>query len=131
MKLRKDGKDETRAFAEITTQGEVLLIRFSGIENPEAAALLKGAEIIAGREFAAPLKKGEFYIEDLKGLDVAGPEGNSLGSITDVVEGGGGFLADVMLVSGDKKLVPFRKEFFGEVNFDLGKIELLEPWILE
>jgi len=129
--LRKEGKDETRELAEIIPNGDTLLIRFTGIETPEAAALLNGAEIIAGREFAAPLKAGEFYIDDLKNLAVVCGDGEALGHITDIVEGGGGFLAEIGLVSGDTKFVPFRNEFFGEINFDLGKIELLEPWVLE
>ena len=128
--LRKGGIDEKRGVAEITTNGEMLLIRFMGIESPEAAAGLNGAEIIAEREFAAPLKTGEFYVEDLKGLDILNGEEN-LGQISDIVEGGGGFLAEVKLTSGLIKFVPFRNEFFGEVNLDLGTIILLEPWILD
>ena len=129
--LRKDGKDQTRELAEITTHGDTLLVRFAGVETPETAALLKGAEVIAGREFAAPLEEGEFYIEDLKGLEVVGADEESFGHIINVVEGGGGFLAEILLVSGDTKFVPFRKEFFGEINFSLGKIELLEFWVLD
>ena len=116
---------------EIITQGDTLLIRFSGVETPEAASLLKGAEIVAGREFAAPLGEGEFYIEDLKGLEVTGQNGETLGHIIEIVEGGGGFLAEVLLVLGGAKLIPFRKEFFGDINFDLGKIELLEFCVLD
>ena len=107
------------------------MIRFEGVENPETAALLKGAEIIAGREYAAPLSKGEYYIEDLKGLELVSPEGTVLGHITDIVEGGGGDLAEVLLVSGEKRFVPFRKEFFGNMDLEAGKITLLELWILE
>jgi len=54
-----------------------------------------------------------------------------LGHISDIVEGGGGFLAEIKLISGESKLVPFRNEFFGEVNFNLGKVELLQLWMLE
>jgi len=129
--LRKNGKDETRELAEIIPNGDILLIRFTGIESPEAAALLNGAEIIVGREDAAPLKTGEFYIEDLKGLTVVSGDGEALGYLTDIVEGGGGFLAEITLTIGGTKLVPFRNEFFGEINIELGKIELLEFWVLE
>jgi 16S rRNA processing protein RimM len=101
-----------------------------GIESPEAAAALNGAEIIAEREFAAPLNAGEFYVEDLKGLEVMNGD-DVLGQICDVVEGGGGFLAEVKLSSGALRFVPYRKEFFGEVNLDLGTISLLEPWVLD
>jgi 16S rRNA processing protein RimM len=129
--LRQGNKDETWELAETIIQGDSLIVRFAGVESPEAAALLKGAELIAEREFAAPLKEGEFYVEDLKGLEVIDGGGETLGHISNVMEGGGAFLAEVKLSSGDTSLVPFRNEFFGEVNLDLGKIVLLEPWILE
>ncbi|MCL2007029.1 MAG: ribosome maturation factor RimM [Treponema sp.] len=130
--LRKGGKEEVREVAEIQEQGnEQLLMRFKGIEDPEAAKSLNGAEIIAEREFAAPLKNGEYYIEDLKGLKIVAADGAILGNIIDIIEGGGGFLAELKLLSGDLRLVPFRREFLGEIDQVSGKVELLEPWILE
>ena len=128
--LRQDGKEKTWDVAEVLPREKFLLMRFDGINNPEAAGLLGGAEIIVGREYAAPLKEGEYYVEDLKGLEVVNAEGQSLGFISDVVEGGGGQLAELILLSGEKRLVPFRNEFFGDVVIKEGKIVLLEPWVL-
>ena len=133
--LRREEKEETWEVAEISVQGEardqVLLMRFGNIDNPEDAGLLKGAEIIAGREDAAPLKKDEYYVEDLKGLRVLTPEGNVLGTISAMAEGGGGDLAEILLLSGKKQFVPFRNEFFGKVDLEGGAIVLLESWILD
>lgn len=129
--LKQGKKEEIRDIAEICFQGTTVLMRFSGIDSPEAAATLKGAEIVAGREAAAPLKKGEYYVEDLKGLEVLSLDGDVLGRITNLVEGGNGNLAELQLLSGEKRLAPFIKEFFGKVDIKKGKIELLEPWILD
>jgi 16S rRNA processing protein RimM len=109
----------------------VLLMKFAGVDTPEKAKALKGAEIIADRAHAAPLKPGEFYVEDLKGLDVTAGDGEVLGRITDIIEGGGTDLAEIRLNSGEIRLVPFRKEFFGGINPETGKAALLERWILE
>ena len=106
-------------------------MRFSGIKSPEAAKVLKGAEVIVDRKYAAPLQKGEFYVEDLKGLEVVTAAGEPLGRISDMVEGGGGDLLEVKLPGGKTRLAPFRNEFFGDVNLEEGKITLLEPWVLE
>jgi 16S rRNA processing protein RimM len=92
---------------------------------------LNGAEIVVDREYAAPLKDGEHYIEDLKGLAVVSACGQTLGHIADVLEGGGGQLAEVTLASGERRLAPYRKEFFGEADFACGTIVLLEPWVLD
>jgi 16S rRNA processing protein RimM len=133
LTLRQDGKDRVWPVEAWEVQGGpsgTLLVKFAGIDVPEEAKGLKGAEIVAGRSRAAPLKPGEFYVEDLKGLDLVW-NGEVLGRITDIIEGGGGELAEVRLVSGETRLVPFRKEFFGDINPETGKAALLERWILE
>ena len=129
--LSKDGKEKSWDVKEVLLRGNFLLMRFAGIDSPEAARLLNGAEIIVDREYAAPLKEGEYYVEDLKGLEVVTTEGQLLGHISDVLEGGGGQLVELLLPSGEKKLAPFRNEFFGELRLGEGKIVLLEPWVLE
>ncbi|MDR2663281.1 MAG: ribosome maturation factor RimM [Treponema sp.] len=117
-----------------------LSVKLKGIDSPEAAKLLKGAEMLVPRAEAAPLGGGEFYVEDLRGLEVftlsgapGGPGGTAdpVGHIADVIEGGGGFLAEILSPLGEKKLVPFRNEFFGPVDPLSRRIELLETWILE
>jgi len=129
--LRHGGKEKVWDIAEIAPRGNFLLLRFAGIDSPEAAKLLGGAEIIVSREDAAPLKEGEYYVEDMKGLEVVSAEGKPLGHLIDVLEGGGGQLAEVALPSGEKRFAPYRKEFFGDLNFQEGTIVLLEPWILD
>ena len=144
VRLKKGEKEENRDVAEVIPHGNGLLMRFAGIGSPESAEALNGAEIIVERKFASPLKDGEFYIEDLKGLEVVNKDGETLGHISDVLEGGGGYLAELELLPGNprdpgdpgdrqggKRLVPFRDEFFGELNPNNGKIALLETWILQ
>jgi 16S rRNA processing protein RimM len=116
---------------EVIPQVDALLLRFSGVQSPEAAKALKGAEVIVDSEYAAPLKEGEYYVEDLKGLEVVTVSGESLGRIADVVSGGGGDLLEIALSGGEKRLAPFRKEFFAGANLEEGKITLLESWVLE
>jgi 16S rRNA processing protein RimM len=107
-----------------------LLMKFRGIDSPEAAKALKGMEILVDRDEAAPLRQGEYYIEDLKGMEVyAGTE--VLGEISAILEGGGGNLAELRLRTGEIRLVPFRDEFFGDVDVEGRRAELRSLWILE
>jgi 16S rRNA processing protein RimM len=141
--LRKDGIEQTLRVEECISAPPGLLVKFSGIDSPEAAKALGGAELLLEREQASPLEDGEFYVEDLKGLAVfaapdAAPESGGLspdaaplGHITDVVEGGGGELAEIRLADGGLKLVPFRKEFFVEINPEQGRVLLRNLWILK
>ncbi|AEF81075.1 ribosome maturation factor RimM [Leadbettera azotonutricia] len=129
--LRQNDKEKSYIVEETVPQGASLLMKFKGIDSPEAAKPLGGAEIVADRAHAAPLKPGEFYIEDLKGLEVMDKTGETLGVITDIIEGGAGELAELKLKAGETKLVPFRSEFFGGVDVENRRAILLEKWILE
>lgn len=151
VNLRQKGKEKEFSVEETmeTDEVSVLLMKFTGIDSPEAAKVLTGSELVADRAQAAPLKPGEFYIEDLKGLQVIrgnGEQGTGngdceapnkdhnpeiLGHITDILEGGNGEVAEVKLPSGELKMVPFRKEFFGDINIEEKWAVLLQPWILE
>jgi 16S rRNA processing protein RimM len=151
------GKSGEKTFniEEIKGNSGQILMKFQGIESPEAARTLSGAALIAGRDQAAPLAENEYYIEDLKGLeivsasprsslssqglpsrdqlpqDLSPPDQVRLGTVTDVVEGGGGWLLEIKLLSGKTRLVPFRKEFFGAIDEGGQSIPLLAEWILE
>jgi 16S rRNA processing protein RimM len=109
----------------------VILVKFNGIDTPEAAKTLSGAEVLLTRSEAAPLARGEYYVRELKGLSVVDSEGDSLGELCDIVEGSGGQLAELSLFSGETRLVPFRNEFFGEISLEKREIVLLARWILE
>ena len=137
--LRQDGKEKNLEIAQSSAAAPDIVIRFVGFENPEDAKSLAGAQIIVDREEAAPLRHGEFYVEDLKGLAVFSGEttdgesenGIVLGQIAGVIEGGGGDLAEIKLKDGQMRLVPFRKEFFPEVDTEKGRAVLTNTWILE
>jgi 16S rRNA processing protein RimM len=129
--VRQDGKERVLKIEESRPSFPAVLIKFAGIDSPEAAKALGGAELLVDREHASPLKPDEFYIEDLRGLTVLGEAGEILGHITDIVEGGGGELAELRLLSGAIKLVPFRKEFFSGIEPEKGRLTLLNQWILE
>lgn len=129
--LSKDGKERLLKIKESAPAPPSVLMHFEGIDNPEEAKTLGGAQLIAGREDAAPLGKNEFYIEDLMGLPVAADNGETIGQITGIIEGGGGELAEIKLFNGEIKLVPFRKEFFSEICPEKGRVVLQNLWILE
>jgi 16S rRNA processing protein RimM len=128
--LRKDGKERLLDIEESSALPPVVVMRFAGYTSPEAAKALGGAELLVSRAEAAPLREGEFYVEDLKGITVfAG--GEILGHITAIIEGGGGDLAEIKLNNGMIRLVPFRKEFFSGIDLIKRQIVLEKLWVLE
>jgi len=130
VQINKDGKERLLQIEEINPSPPNVLIRFKGIDTPEAAKTLNGAQLLADRSQAAPLAEGEFYIEDLKSLPVVSTSGEQIGVITDIIEGGGGELMEIKLTNGESRLIPLRKEFFPEISPEKGKIVLENLWIL-
>jgi 16S rRNA processing protein RimM len=110
-------------------------IAFEGYPSPEKARELTGLEIVAPRSGAAPLKSNEWYVTDLVGLSLVVSD-VKLATVRSVLEGGSDpWLEAVMPAAGGNAertaLVPFRKEFIGEVDLKAGTIELLAPYLLD
>ena len=129
--LRQGEKERQVVIEETASIPPAVAMRFAGCHSPEEAKMFRGAELLVSRENAAPLGEGEFYIEDLKGLPVTAENDETIGHITDIIEGGGGELVEIKLTNGEKRLVPFRKEFFSEICPEKGRIVLQNLWILE
>ena len=134
----------------------IAYVKFKGIDSDSDVQKYNKWEILVPRKYCKPLKKDEWYIEDLIGCSLI-YEGKDdpatldapteVGTITDVLEGGAGYLLEVSLsescscISNEVKfsaegqvrkvLVPFRNEFVGKVDIKKNTIQLMHLWILE
>ena len=106
-------------------------IAFEGYPTPEAARALTGMEIWAPRGESAPLGENEWYGADLEGMALVDGEGRELGKVVAVIEGAADPLLEALLPDSRRCLVPFRKEFVGDVDEAGRRIVLLAPCILE
>ncbi len=155
--LRQKNSEAVYKVESVSGNGNAFYMKLAGIDSPESARKLNGAEIRTSRENAVQLKKDEWYVEDLKncslvfygetdGLaDEVAPV--KLGSITDVLEGGAGDLLEVVLsescdilpdnirkTGGGKPrtvLVPFNGSHIGKVDVEAKTVQLMHLWILE
>lgn len=141
MLIRPVGGERTPVRLEIETiqrESRPLLVKFKGIDTPEQAKKIAGAEILVSRDDACPLEKGEVYVRDLCQCVLVHND-VTIGLITDVIEGGESDLLEVTLSDGavsdisggEKRFVPFRKEFVGKVDIKAKTVELIHRWILE
>ncbi|MBP3367397.1 MAG: 16S rRNA processing protein RimM [Treponema sp.] len=155
-----DGTSRKQFAVESVRAGaSILYMKLAGINSPEEAARYNRWEIVVPRKNAHPLQKNEWYIEDLKGCSVwyetetaggtapAAHENAAIGTVTDVKEGGSGYLVEILLSEScpflaenvkrgkDGKprtvFVPFRNEFIGAVDVEGRKMQLMHLWILE
>lgn len=57
------------------------LVKLRGVDDRNAAEVLHGALVNVARDLLPPLAEGEYYLADLVGLKVIGPEGE-IGEVT-------------------------------------------------
>jgi 16S rRNA processing protein RimM len=114
----------------IEDKAEFLTMAFEGYASPESARALTGMEIVVPREAAAPLRDNEWYVADLVGLALVS-DGGRLATVASILDGGPEPWLEAQMPNGRKVIVPFRKEFVGEVDLESGRIELLAPWLLD
>jgi len=106
-------------------QGKHLVVKFEGVETPEAASLWTHKVIGVLRSSLPELDSGEYYWSDLEGLNVVTEAGQSLGQVDRLFETGAN---DVMVVKGDReRLIPF---VLPEVvkNIDLTARQITVDW---
>jgi len=109
-------------------QGKKLIGRFEGIDDPDAAASLVGANIAVRRSDLPVTSDSQVYWVDIVGLGVTNTDGEQLGLVDRLVETGA---HDVLVVSGDReRLIPFVR---GEIvkDVDLVKGLILVDWNAE
>lgn len=129
--ILKKGRQEAQFEVERAREhGKDVVVKLKGIETPEHAKEFANWEVWVPREHAAPLRNAEFYIGDLCGCTVV-HNGESLGPVRAVCEGGASELLEVELSGGRAVLVPFVEEYVGRVDLKTNTIELLVDWVLE
>jgi 16S rRNA processing protein RimM len=128
VELNMNGKRRTLAIEEARHFKNGALLKFEGIESPEAAKALSGAELWVLREEAAPLAEDEYYLADLCDCELFCGE-EKRGRIISVAAGSAGDLLEVETKDG-VRIVPFTRHFIGEVDLSAGRVELLMPELL-
>jgi len=128
--VRLDDREKEYAVEEVKPlgAGEVLM-KFKGLDTPEEARLLSTGQILAGRDQAAPLRKGEVYQADLLDCRVFSG-GREVGRVTDIFQGAQSDLLEVKTGTGTF-LVPYMENYIGTVDVQAKTIELLAEWLLQ
>ncbi len=100
--------------------GQYLLAHLEGVDDRDAAEAVMGMEIAVPREDRPEAEDGEYYWDDLIGLDVVNGEDVALGRVTGLLETGA---HDVMVVKGEReRLIPFVDAYIREVNLAARRI---------
>jgi 16S rRNA processing protein RimM len=105
--------------------GRGLFVQLEGIADRDAAAGLRGYEILIDSAELPPVGQGEFYREDLQGFTVRNCEGEVLGTLQHFLEAPAGPL---MVVSGEReRWLPASPPHLRRVNLAQREIEIDWP----
>ncbi|MBZ9989812.1 ribosome maturation factor RimM [Mesorhizobium sp. BH1-1-5] len=118
----KDG----RAFQinDIRPAGTVVVVRFKGVGDRNAAEALAGTELFVDRSVLPDDgEEDEFYHADLIGLDVQDDTG-VIGKVVAVHNFGGGDILDVTLAGRKGVLIPFTQAAVPHVSIADGFVEV-------
>lgn len=76
------------ALERVRMHQEYALLKFKGIDDRDQANLLRQLFVMVAIEDAIPLDEGELYLYQLIGMTVQTDEGETIGSLTEVLETG-------------------------------------------
>lgn len=130
VSARKGAVEKTLTVESTRWTGENLLLKFAGIDTPEASKLLADFELWVPRDQAAPLEDGEVYLADLIGCSLLFA-GEVKGRVTGYLEGASSVLLEVEKTDGSACVVPFQEVYLGDIDVTGRTVELKVDWILE
>ncbi len=94
-----------------------LIVKFGGVDDRNAAELLRGRYLLAPFEELEPLAEDEVYLHDLIGMQVQLDSGDRVGEVTSYYELPQGLTLDVATPRGSV-LVPYRPEVVERTDGD-------------
>ena len=98
-----------------------LIATISGIDDRDAADVLRGTDVLVPRSALPPPGTGEYYWVDLEGLRVVNAEGVVFGTVSHLFSTGAN---DVLVVQGEReRMIPFlTPDYVKSVDFDTGLV---------
>jgi 16S rRNA processing protein RimM len=108
--------------------GNVVVVRFLGINDRNAAEKLRGMELFVDRSALRDeeLEEDEFFHADLEGLEAIDAEGRSWGVVTAVFDFGAGDLLELRAPGRKSVVIPFSLAAVPKVDIAAGTI-LIDP----
>jgi len=122
--------EETTRTARIDSarvHGDRVLVKFDGIDSPEALRDLQNWTIEIPESEARQLDPDEYFLHDLAGLHLIDAEGRDRGEVVEAYAGGGGTLLNVRAADGHEFEVPFAADICTSIDLEAKKIVVALP----
>lgn len=98
------------------------ILKFKGYDSINDVEKYKNAKLYVTRDKAVRLKKDEYFIADLIGMDVVTEDGEKFGKVKDVLVTGANDVYVVEREDNPEALLPAIKECVKDVDIEQGKI---------
>ena len=104
------------------------ILKFKGIDNINDIEKYKGKSLLVDRQNAVKLRKDEYFIADMIGMEVFTEDGEIFGKLKDVLETGANDVYIIDSVKHGEVLVPAIKQCIIDVDIEAQKmvIHLME-----
>ena len=125
------GEELSLSVDAVEEKDDYLLMRFSGYSTLEKARFLVKSVILIPRENAVKLKKGEYYVADLYGMDVIYDK-RKVGIVEYTMEGAQSLLLSVKRLDNSREyLVPNLPVYVRNICVEDNSLELIYPELME
>lgn len=128
---RPDGSESPVRVTGARAKGAGWILRLAGVDDRDEAEALRGAAILAPRADLPEPAPGEWWIDDLVGLEVVSDEGDTLGRLEEVLRLPAN---DVYVVRSDRGeiLLPAIDDVIVAVDLGAGRMTVhLLPGLIE
>ena len=112
--------DDVLTVKSVRFQKNLVLLRFEGVDDRNAAEALKNRFLTIDRENLRELEEDEYFIFDLIGLEAVREDGTHIGRVTDVIQNTAQDLYEIETDDGKKYLVPAVYELVTDIDINSG-----------
>lgn len=128
-KLKKVYLDTGRELRPLEIQSvkffkQFVIVKFKGIDNINDIEMYKGKSLYVDRKDAVPLKKDEYYIADMVGIDVYTEDGEKFGTLKEVLETGANDVYIIDSFEHGQVLVPAIKQCILQVDVENKRMDI-------
>jgi 16S rRNA processing protein RimM len=102
----------------------MVILKFKGYDNINDIERYRQKDLLIKREQAVALKKDEYFIPDLIGLQAVDESGTPVGTVKDVLETGANDVYVIQLENGKELLLPAIKDCVLDVDLEQGIIKI-------
>lgn len=123
---RKTGNSSATQYAVLNCreQGKGIVAQLEGVDDPDQANALNGWSIWVNQSQLPELPEGQYYWQQLIGLQVVNNESQNLGVVESILETGANDVLVLKSPEGGEVLIPYGDQVVESVDLDSGTLRV-------